>query len=176
MKSGLPITGHSAWSSGHSAQPSFAWSCAYNICICNQTMKNALLATPMPQGCTNLKLRQFMHRMAQHYDSHMDSAARYVLWVGPAYVLFGMGLSLYFSSLGAGKAAGPVLAGTLRMVVVAVSGAWPRMAWPGGWPFDSRLGETNIEQMPAAPQNGEAWVRHGLGMDRPRRPSSRPGS
>ena len=32
-------------------------------------------------------------------------------------------MSLYFSSLGAGKAAGPVLAGTLRMVLVAAGGA-----------------------------------------------------
>jgi putative MATE family efflux protein len=55
------------------------------------------------------------------------SAALYFLWAGPAYALFGLGLSLYFSSLGAGKAAGPVLAGTLRMVVVAVGGAW--LAW-----------------------------------------------
>lgn len=28
----------------------------------------------MPQGCTNLKLRQFMRRMAQHYDAHMALA------------------------------------------------------------------------------------------------------
>ena len=52
-----------------------------------------------------------------------ESAALYFLWAGPAYALFGVGLSLYFSSLGAGKAAGPVLAGTLRMVLVAVGGA-----------------------------------------------------
>ena len=52
-----------------------------------------------------------------------ESAALYFLWAGPAYALFGVGLSLYFSSLGAGKAAGPVLAGTLRMVLVADGGA-----------------------------------------------------
>ncbi len=55
------------------------------------------------------------------------SAALYFRWVGPAYALFGLGLSLYFSSLGAGKAGGPVLAGTLRMVVVAVGGGL--LAW-----------------------------------------------
>lgn len=55
------------------------------------------------------------------------AAALYFLWAGPAYALFGLGLSLYFSSLGAGKALGPVLAGTLRMVVVAVGGAL--LAW-----------------------------------------------
>jgi putative MATE family efflux protein len=48
------------------------------------------------------------------------SAAVYFQWVGPAYGLFGLGL--YFSSLGAGQALGPVLAGTLRLVVVALGG------------------------------------------------------
>lgn len=57
----------------------------------------------------------------------IDSAALYFLWAGPAYAFFGLGLSLYFSSLGAGKATGPVLAGTLRMVIVAVGGA--TLAW-----------------------------------------------
>lgn len=55
------------------------------------------------------------------------SAELYFLWAGPAYALFGLGLSLYFSSLGAGKALGPVLAGTLRMAVVAVGGVI--LAW-----------------------------------------------
>ena len=50
------------------------------------------------------------------------SAALYFRWAGPAYGLFGLGLCLYFSSLGAGKVGGPVLAGTLRLVMVAVGG------------------------------------------------------
>lgn len=50
------------------------------------------------------------------------SAALYFRWAGPFYGLFGLGLCLYFSSLGAGKVGGPVLAGTLRLVVVAVGG------------------------------------------------------
>lgn len=57
----------------------------------------------------------------------VDSAALYFLWAGPVYAMFGVGLSLYFSSLGAGKATGPVLAGTLRMVLVAAGGA--TLAW-----------------------------------------------
>jgi len=52
----------------------------------------------------------------------MQAAAEYFSWAGPTYGLFGLGLSLYFSSLGAGKALGPVLAGTLRLVVVAIGG------------------------------------------------------
>jgi len=57
----------------------------------------------------------------------IDAAALYFGWAGPAYGLFGLGLSLYFSSLGAGKVAGPVLAGTLRLVLVAAGGA--ALAW-----------------------------------------------
>ncbi len=52
----------------------------------------------------------------------LASAATYFHWVGPGYGLFGLGLCLYFSSLGAGQAIGPVLAGTLRLVVVAIGG------------------------------------------------------
>jgi putative MATE family efflux protein len=52
----------------------------------------------------------------------LASAALYFHWAGPAYGLFGLGLCLYFSSLGAGKVAGPVLAGTVRLVLVAVGG------------------------------------------------------
>jgi len=63
----------------------------------------------------------------------LASAASYFQWAGPVYGLFGLGLSLYFSSLGAGKALGPVLAGTLRLVMVAAGGAllahWQTPAW-----------------------------------------------
>jgi putative MATE family efflux protein len=68
-----------------------------------------------------------------HEPTVIQSSASYFLWAGPFYGLFGLGLSLYFSSLGAGKAAGPVLAGTLRLAVVAVGGAllayWHCPAW-----------------------------------------------
>jgi Na+-driven multidrug efflux pump len=52
----------------------------------------------------------------------LASAALYFQWAGPFYGLFGLGLSLYFSSLGAGRVGGPVLAGTLRLLVVAAGG------------------------------------------------------
>ncbi|MBT9552186.1 MAG: MATE family efflux transporter [Hydrogenophaga sp.] len=63
----------------------------------------------------------------------LAAAAGYFRWAGPVYGLFGLGLSLYFSSLGAGKALGPVLAGTLRLVMVAGGGAllamWQTPTW-----------------------------------------------
>ena len=52
----------------------------------------------------------------------LDAAATYFHWAGPCYGLFGLGLSLYFSSMGSGKVLGPVLAGTLRLVLVAAGG------------------------------------------------------
>lgn len=63
----------------------------------------------------------------------LAAAASHFQWAGPVYGLFGLGLSLYFSSLGAGKALGPVLAGTLRLLMVAAGGAmlayWQTPAW-----------------------------------------------
>jgi Na+-driven multidrug efflux pump len=63
----------------------------------------------------------------------LASAALYFQWAGPCYGLFGLGLSLYFSSLGAGKALGPVIAGTVRMVLVGVGGA--ALAWANTPPW-----------------------------------------
>ncbi len=63
----------------------------------------------------------------------LSAAKSYFQWAGPAYGLFGLGLSLYFSSLAAGRAKGPVLAGTLRLVLVAAGGAllasWQTPPW-----------------------------------------------
>lgn len=50
------------------------------------------------------------------------AAALYLHFVGPMFAFFGMSLALYFASQGAGKVAGPLLAGTLRMGVVALGG------------------------------------------------------
>jgi putative MATE family efflux protein len=51
-------------------------------------------------------------------------AQSYFEWVGPWYPLFGFGLCLYFASQGSGKLLGPVLAGTLRLLIVALGGVW----------------------------------------------------
>lgn len=63
----------------------------------------------------------------------LAAAANYFHWAGPCYALFGLGLSLYFSSLGSGKVAGPVLAGTLRLAVVAVGGVMLAAAATPPW-------------------------------------------
>jgi putative MATE family efflux protein len=54
----------------------------------------------------------------------LASASLYLRWAGPFYGLFGLGLCLYFASLGSGKILGPVLAGTVRLLVVLIGGVW----------------------------------------------------
>lgn len=47
----------------------------------------------------------------------------YLRWVGPAFAFFGLGLTLYFASQGAGRMVGPVAAATMRLLLVAVVGS-----------------------------------------------------
>jgi putative MATE family efflux protein len=51
-------------------------------------------------------------------------ARQYLVTAGPAFAFFGLGLTLYFASQGAGQVIGPVLAGTVRLVLVAGVGFW----------------------------------------------------
>ena len=81
-------------------------------------------------GVLGLLLAVAPQLWTQHFTQDpqvLASAALYFRWAGPSYGFFGLGLCLYFSSLGAGKAFGPVMAGTLRLVVVAAGGA--ALAW-----------------------------------------------
>jgi putative MATE family efflux protein len=52
------------------------------------------------------------------------AANSYFAWAGPAFGFFGMGVCLYFASQGAAKVGGPVLAGTLRLLLVGFGGWW----------------------------------------------------
>lgn len=54
----------------------------------------------------------------------LAAARQYLRSAGPAFALFGLGLTLFFASQGAGRMLGPVLASTLRLLVVAIAGAW----------------------------------------------------
>jgi Na+-driven multidrug efflux pump len=53
----------------------------------------------------------------------LGHARQYLRIAGPAFPLFGLGLTLYFASQGSGRVLGPVLAGTVRLVLVAGVGA-----------------------------------------------------
>ncbi|HWP11370.1 MAG TPA: MATE family efflux transporter, partial [Ramlibacter sp.] len=74
--------------------------------------------------------------------------AQYLRYAGPAYAFFGLGLTLYFASQGAGKVLGPVLAGTLRLVIVLV----------GGW----LLTTTNAPEWAYFALVGVAMAAHGM--------------
>jgi putative MATE family efflux protein len=50
------------------------------------------------------------------------AAYSYFAWAGPAFGFFGLGTALYFASQGAAKVGGPVLAGTGRLLLVALGG------------------------------------------------------
>ncbi len=52
----------------------------------------------------------------------LAAASGYFHWVGPAYGFFGAGMSLFFSSLAAGRVVGMLLAGASRLVIVALGG------------------------------------------------------
>jgi putative MATE family efflux protein len=52
-------------------------------------------------------------------EAVLDYARQYLVIAGPAFPFFGLGLTLYFASQGAGQVIGPVLAGTVRLAMVA---------------------------------------------------------
>lgn len=57
-------------------------------------------------------------------EAVLAHARQFLRSVGPAFPLFGLGLTLYFASQGAGRVLGPVLAGALRLGLVAGVGSW----------------------------------------------------
>ena len=58
------------------------------------------------------------------HDPHMlATGTAYLRVVGPAYGFFGLGLSLYFASQGAGRLFWPLFAGLLRLII-AIGGGW----------------------------------------------------
>ena len=66
----------------------------------------------------------------------LATGSDYLRVVGPTYGFFGLGLSLYFASQGAGRLAWPLLAGLLRMLL-AVGGGWLAVTLTGSllWCF-----------------------------------------
>jgi putative MATE family efflux protein len=66
----------------------------------------------------------------------VETGSAYLRAVGPAYGFFGLGLSLYFASQGAGRLFWPLACGTLR-VGIAIGGGWLALQWTGSlhWLF-----------------------------------------
>lgn len=57
-------------------------------------------------------------------EAVLGAARLYLSLAGPGYAFFALGLCLYFAAQGAGRIIGPVLAGTLRLLLIAVGGWW----------------------------------------------------
>jgi Na+-driven multidrug efflux pump len=74
----------------------------------------------------------------------LDAARSYLAWSGPGYGFFGLGLCLYFASQGAGKVLGPVLAGTLRLAVVAAGGWWLAASAAPAWAMFALVGASMV--------------------------------
>jgi len=67
-------------------------------------------------------------------DPGVTAAANsYFALAGPAFGFFGIGACLYFSSQGAAKVVGPVLAGTLRLLLVGIGGWWLASSGAPAW-------------------------------------------
>jgi putative MATE family efflux protein len=71
-----------------------------------------------------------------HDPNMLATGTAYLRSVGPAYGFFGLGLSLYFASQGAGRLFWPLFAGLLRMLI-AIGGGWIALRMTGSlaWLF-----------------------------------------
>lgn len=73
-----------------------------------------------------------------------EAAHSYFHWAGPGFGFFGAGVCLYFSSQGAAKVGGPVLAGTIRLVLVAVGGWWLATSGAPAWTLFALVGTAMV--------------------------------
>jgi Na+-driven multidrug efflux pump len=73
-----------------------------------------------------------------------EAAYSYFRLAGPAFGFFGVGVCLYFSSQGAAKVGGPVLAGTIRLLLVAVGGWWLAASGAPAWTLFALVGTAMV--------------------------------
>ena len=70
----------------------------------------------------------------------LSAASAYFTWAAPTYALYGIGLCLFFAAQGAGKMLWPVLAGSVRLLLVAIGGWWLAVAQPPAWSVSALAG------------------------------------
>jgi len=93
--------------------------------------------------------------------SMIETGSAYLRIVGPAYGFFGLGLSLYFASQGAGRLFWPLFYGFLR-VFISVAGGWAALQLTGSleWLFAAlALGLVVFGTTVAAAIRSGAWFR-----------------
>lgn len=61
-----------------------------------------------------------------------ETAARVLRYTGPAFGGFGLGMAMYFASMGAQRMQAPVIAGFLRLLIATVGGAALAQGWGPG--------------------------------------------
>src|SRR4051794_1807220 len=72
------------------------------------------------------------------------AAYSYFAWAGPAFAFFGLGVCLYFSSQGAAKVVGPVLASTVRLLMVGLGGWWLAASNAPAWTLFALVGAAMV--------------------------------
>ena len=78
-------------------------------------------------------------------DPGVTAAANsYLVWAGPAFGFFGTGICLYFASQGAAKVGGPVLAGTIRLLLVGLGGWWLASSGAPAWTLFALVGAAMV--------------------------------
>ncbi|WP_407167066.1 MATE family efflux transporter [Bradyrhizobium sp. ORS 111] len=68
------------------------------------------------------------------------AASSYFALAGPGFGFFGVGVCLYFSAQGAAKVGGPVLAGTIRLLLVGIGGWWLAASSAPAWTLFALVG------------------------------------
>ncbi len=95
----------------------------------------------------------------------LDTGAAYLRVVGPTYGFFGLGLSLYFASQGAGRLLWPLLSGFIRLLI-AIGGGWLALRLTGSltWMFAAlALGLVVYGVSLAAAVGSGVWFDHDRG-------------
>jgi putative MATE family efflux protein len=78
-------------------------------------------------------------------ESAVRAAANlYLRWAGPGFAFVGLGLSLYFAAQGSGKVLAPVLAGTVRLLLILIGGAWLAVSGAPVWSLFALVGASMV--------------------------------
>jgi putative MATE family efflux protein len=70
----------------------------------------------------------------------LASARSYFTWAAPAYALYGLGMCLFFASQGAGRVFWPVIAGSVRLLVIVFGGWWLTVSQSPAWSIFALVG------------------------------------